>query len=150
MESSTTGSDAALREARPAPRRQTERDLPFWEACGRGELAVQLCRDCGQRYFPSQDRCPNCQSRELEWAPVGTTGTLYSFVTIHGPGTEGRPPAFEPAYPYAVGLIELEGGEGARIAGNVVGIPVDEVRIGMALEAVFRPGEEVLPEWVPA
>jgi uncharacterized protein len=140
----------ALAAARPAPRRQTERDRPFWEGCGRGELSVLGCVECGARFFPSQERCPACGSRRVAWAPVGSTGTLYSFVVIHGPGSEGRPPAFDAAYPYAVGLVEVDGGEGARIAGNVVDVPPEGIEIGMRLRARFLAGEKVLPEWVPA
>jgi uncharacterized OB-fold protein len=42
-------------------------------------------------------------------------------------------PAFDP--PYAVGLIELA--EGVRIVANVVGVPYDEVRIGMPVRLEF-------------
>ncbi len=142
------GSDA-LAAARPAPRRQTERDVPFWEACGRGELSILRCAECGARFFPSRERCPACGAANMAWVPVDPCGILYSFVVVHGPGTEGRPAAFEAAYPYVVGLIEVDGGGGARIAGNVVGLPVEEVEIGMRLRARFL-GEEALPEWIPA
>jgi uncharacterized OB-fold protein len=68
---------------------------------------------------------------------------------IHSAGTEGRPPGFDAPYPYTVGVVEIDGGEGARIAGNVVGIPTEDVEIGMRVRAVFAPGETALPDFVP-
>lgn len=137
-----------LRAARPSPRAANERDREFWEGCARGELHVQLCGECGLKSFPAQERCPRCQARAGTWTPVENTGTLYSFVVIHGPGTEGRPPGFEDAYPYAVALVEIDGGEGSRIAGNLVGVSEEEIEIGMRVEAVFGEGP-ALPEFVP-
>jgi uncharacterized OB-fold protein len=132
--------------SRPAPR-VSPRDVPFWEGTARGELHVQHCTSCDERYFPSQERCPSCQSTDVEWIAVQTTGTLYTFTVIHGPGTEGRPRGFEDAYPYAVGVVEIDGGNGARIPGNII---VDRPVIGMRLRAEFQPGEQGLPVFVPA
>jgi uncharacterized OB-fold protein len=135
--------------SRPAPR-IAARDLPFWEGCARGELHVQHCGDCDETWFPSQERCPSCQSYASEWMPVATTGTLYTYTIIHGPGTEGRPPGFESVYPYAVGVVEIDGGRGARIGGNIVGIELDQIEIGMRVQAQFVPDERALPLFVPA
>jgi uncharacterized protein len=110
---------------------------------------VLQCRDCGEKWYPSQERCPACQSRDIEWVEVGTSGSLYTYTVIHSAGTEGRPPGFEAAYPYAVGVVEIDGGDGARIAGNVTGIPVEEIRIGMRVQAVFVDGEPALPDFEP-
>jgi len=135
--------------SRPAPR-VAPRDAPFWDGCARGELHVQHCPACDETWFPSQERCPHCQSYDTGWLPVGTSGRLYTYTVIHGPGTEGRPPGFEDAYPYAVGVVEVDGGRGARIAGNVVGVPTDRIQIGMRVEARFVEGERALPLFVPA
>lgn len=135
--------------SRPAPR-MSPRDMPFWEGCARGQLHVQHCRDCDETWFPSQERCPNCQSYDTVWMQVGTTGTLYTYSVVHAPGTEGRPPGFEHIYPYAIGVVEIDGGRGARIAGNVVGLPTGQIGIGMRVEARFVPGERALPVFAPA
>jgi uncharacterized OB-fold protein len=137
---------ATIFAARPAPR-IAPRDAEFWEGCARGELHVQHCASCDETWFPSQERCPSCQSLDTEWMPVATTGSLYTFTVIHGPGTEGRPPGFEDAYPYAVGVVEIDGGRGARLPGNIV---ADSIAIGMPLRAEFQDGERALPVFVPA
>jgi uncharacterized OB-fold protein len=137
-----------LRAGRPAPR-VAPRDVEFWDGCARGELHVLRCEDCGEHWFPSQNRCPRCQSEAMAWVPVGLTGELYTYTIIHGPGTEGRPPGLEDAYPYAVGVVAIDDGHGARIAGNLTGVAHDQIRIGMRVRAVFSPGERVLPDFEP-
>jgi uncharacterized OB-fold protein len=138
---------AKIIAGRLAPR-GAARDLAFWEGCERGELHVQRCEACGETWFPSQDRCPVCQSEAIEWMPVENAGTLYTFTIIHGPGTEGRPGGLEAAYPYAVGVVEIDGGSGARIAGNIIVEPMSEIAIGMRLRAEFVDGERALPLFV--
>lgn len=145
----TVSTAEIISASRPAPR-VAPRDADFWEGCARGVLHVQHCRSCDEAWFPSQERCPACQSDETEWMPVENEGTLYTFTIIHGPGTEGRPPGFENAYPYAVGVVAIDGGRGARVAGNVVGVAPSEIRIGMRVRAEFVPGERALPMFVPA
>lgn len=46
------------------------------------------------------------------------------------------------ASPYAVGLIELA--EGVRMVSNIVGVPYDKVRIGMAVRLEFLCADEEL------
>ena len=149
MSTETFATADQVTASRPAPR-VSPRDVQFWDGCARGELHVQHCPRCDETWFPSQERCPSCQSYDAEWMPVGTSGTLYTFTVIHGPGTEGRPPGFEDAYPYAVGVVEIDGGRGARIPGNIVDVSPAKIRIGMRVDAQFVPGERALPMFVPA
>jgi len=149
MSTETSTPAAQIAASRPAPR-IAPRDVPFWDGCARGELHVQHCTDCDETWFPSQERCPNCTSEATEWMPVDTVGTLYTYTVIHGPGTEGRRPGFETSYPYAVGVVEIDGGRGARIGGNIVGVPHDQIQIGMRVRADFVPAERALPLFVAA
>lgn len=133
---------------RPAPR-AAQADADFWEGCRRGELHVQGCDACGERWFPPQEQCPACQSPSVTWVPVETRGTLYTHTVIHGPGTEGRPSWLDGSYPYAVGIVEIDGGGGARLAGMLTGVEPHRIRVGMRVRAVFRPGEAMLPDFEP-
>lgn len=67
-----------------------------------------------------------------------------SFTVIHA----GRSPAFP--QPYPVGLVVLE--EGTRLVAELVGVPHEQVRIGMALQVEFLDcGEDfTLPVFRPA
>ncbi|MDT5192098.1 MAG: uncharacterized protein QOI28_4349 [Mycobacterium sp.] len=61
-------------------------------------------------------------------------------------------PGFEP--PYVVAMVELDDEPDVRLITNVVGVPVDDVRVGMAVEVFFEDwtalsGEEDSRVWVP-
>jgi uncharacterized OB-fold protein len=51
------------------------------------------------------------------------------------------------AYPYAFGVIAIDGGDGARVCGNLVGTAIEELRIGQRMRAVFTLGERALPSF---
>ncbi|TML19594.1 MAG: hypothetical protein E6G39_01360 [Actinobacteria bacterium] len=56
---------------------------------------------------------------------------------------------FRDRVPYVVAIVELD--EGPRMETNVVGCPLDELRVGMRLAVVFEDeGEIVLPRFRPA
>ncbi|MFF7248725.1 bifunctional MaoC family dehydratase N-terminal/OB-fold nucleic acid binding domain-containing protein [Embleya sp. NPDC008237] len=123
--------EAAPPAERPLrPRKVVNKDnQAFWDGVAAGKLLFQKCLDCATPRFPFAPGCNKCAS--LEWETVESTGkgVVYSHVTMHYP----KFPAFD--MPYAVGLIELE--EGVRMLGNVLGVPHDEVRIGMPVELEF-------------
>jgi uncharacterized OB-fold protein len=61
-------------------------------------------------------------------------------------------PGFEP--PYVVATVELEDEPDVRLISNVVGIPVDDVRVGMPVEVFFEDwtalsGDEDSRVWIP-
>ncbi|WP_189131470.1 bifunctional MaoC family dehydratase N-terminal/OB-fold nucleic acid binding domain-containing protein [Wenjunlia tyrosinilytica] len=116
----------------------------FWAGVAEHKLLVQRCRDCDTLRFPWLPGCNACGSMEWEAVEAAGTGVVYSFVVMHHPPF----PAFDP--PYAVALIELT--EGVRIVSNVVGVPHDEVRIGMPVAVEFRGyGDELtLPVFGPS
>ncbi|MEU0199008.1 MULTISPECIES: bifunctional MaoC family dehydratase N-terminal/OB-fold nucleic acid binding domain-containing protein [unclassified Streptomyces] len=124
----------------PRPRPVVNRDnAGFWEGVARHELLIQRCTACRALRFPWLPGCHGCGSPDWDTVAASGEGTVYSYVVMHHPPF----PAFEP--PYAVGLIELA--EGVRIVSNVVGVPYDEVRIGMPVRLEFRryDDELVLP-----
>lgn len=112
------------------PRKVVNKDnQAYWDGVDAGKLLFQKCTDCATPRFPFAPGCNNCAS--LEWETVESTGkgVVYSHVTMHYP----KFPAFD--MPYAVGLIELE--EGVRMLGNVIGVPHQDVRIGLPVELEF-------------
>ena len=48
----------------------------------------------------------------------------------------GTAPAFAARAPYVIGIVELA--EGPRLTTNIVGCAIEDVRIGMAVEAVYE------------
>jgi uncharacterized OB-fold protein len=128
----------------PRPRPSTNLDNAWWfEGAKEHKLLIQKCSSCGALRHPPGPMCPSCQSLEWEKLEASGKGTVYSFVTNHYP----QVPSFD--YPLNVSLIELE--EGTRLIANVIGIPAEEVEIGMAVEVQFEDhdAELSLPSFRP-
>ncbi len=132
----------------------------FYAYCGRHELRLQRCGDCGLMRYPPTTACPWCASPDCRWEPVAGRGTLYSYGEVH----HAIQPAFRPFTPYLLLLVELDEQrgqptefEGIRMVGNLVTTEgelappelVAQVGIGSRLKVVFRDlGDGIaLPQW---
>ncbi len=118
---------------------------PFFDGARDGKLMLQHCTGCGAWSFPVRERCPHCFAAKLEWRQASGRGSLYTFTVMH----QVMNPGFASAVPYNVAQVDLE--EGVRMISNIVGIDNNDLRPGMALEAVFEDvGEGVsLPKFRP-
>ena len=110
---------------------------PFWEAAKRHELVMPRCKRCSNLHFYPRELCPTCLSSDLEWVPVSGKGRLYSFTVIYQSANR----AFQGETPYVFAMIELD--EGLRMIANLVETPIEDVRVDMAVVAVF---DDVTPE----
>ena len=116
-----------------------ERPLPqpdpgtefFWEATRRGELHILRCRTCGTYIHLPRPACRTCGSTDLAPDRVSGRGVVHSFTVTHFPL-----PGYEP--PFAVVLVELEEQKGLRLVSNLVGVPPDEIEIGLDVEVTFE------------
>ena len=75
--------------AKPVPI-PDEASRPFFEGARQGLLLLRRCHGCGTFMSPVggigtplRPRCVSCFSPDLEWAPAGGRGTLYSFALMH-------------------------------------------------------------------
>jgi len=117
----------------------------FWSAAAEGRLLIQRCPQCGTRQFYPRAMCTTCGT-ETEWEEASGRGTVYTYTVIRQNGSQ----PFRSELPYVVAMIALE--EGPRMMGNVTGCPIDQVVIGMAVQAYIataEPGTGV-PFWEPA
>ena len=131
--------------ARPAGHRQRRSSGP---APTEGELQVKQCGDCSRYHWPPRLGCPYCGSGELAWVAVGPTGEMFSWTVVH----RSQTPGFETEVPYAVVLVALDDAKGVRMVGNLVNCSPDELKAGLAVEAVFTPsadGSVKLVNWQP-
>ncbi|MFC4464837.1 bifunctional MaoC family dehydratase N-terminal/OB-fold nucleic acid binding domain-containing protein [Streptomyces xiangluensis] len=141
-EDASPATEAAASEAstvsRPRrPRPVVNRDnAGFWEGVARHRLLIQRCDGCKTLRFPWLPGCNACGSLEWDTVEASGEGIVYSYVVMHHPPF----PAFDA--PHAVGLIELA--EGVRMISNVVGVPHDEVRIGMPVRLEYERADEEL------
>ena len=120
-------------------------DREFFEAAAQGSLLVQRCNACGHRQFYPRQLCTACAG-EVAWETASGRGLVHTFTIVR---QNGMPP-FKDLLPYAVAMIELD--EGVRMMGNVTGCPVEQVKIGLRVEAYAvecEPGLAV-PFWRPA
>ena len=101
---------------------------------GSGNLLGSRCGDCGAHFFPVRAACSGCLSSNLETVPFSTEGVLYTFSIVRQ-----STPAF--AVPYALGYVDFP--EGVRIMGQISGIELDEIEIGMPVVLSLQPfGED--------
>lgn len=134
--------DATLKK--PLPTITTEAK-PFWDATARQKLVMQRCQNCRAWVWTPRPGCFECGSERLEWTELSGHGEIYSFTVIRQVVGRAASKAFEPDVPYVVAWIDLE--EGPRMISNVVGCPVEDVKLGMKVSVVF---EQQSPEiWLP-
>ena len=127
---SPQGDAAPAAPTRPLPR-PSPLSRPFWEAAARHELVVQRCQRCGTHLFYPRANCP-CGSTELAWVAVSGRATVHAFTVARRP----THPGLADRVPYVIAIVELE--EGPRMTTNVVGCPVEEVRVGLPVQAGFE------------
>jgi uncharacterized protein len=130
--------------ARPLPTLD-EDNRPFWEAAREGVLKMQRCGQCRHVRYPISHVCPECLSYEFEWTQLSGRGEVFSTIVFH----QIYNGAFAGEAPYNVSLIQLE--EGPRMFSNVVGVPASTVKVGDAVEVVFKAltPEVSLPQFRP-
>jgi hypothetical protein len=133
-----------LPEGLPAPRPEGDGlDRPYWEAARRGELMVQRCAACNSFQWGPEWICHNCLSFDLGWERVPGRGRIYSWERPWHPVH----PALKGHDPYIVVLVELAQAGNVRMLGNLLGDPLQEVRIGAEVEAAFEPHEGASPPY---
>lgn len=115
-------------------------DAPFWEATKRGVLTVQRCTGCGWLAYPPSTVCTNCllDPPSFEWAPISGDATLATWTIVR----DAFLPGFRDLTPYVVGEVEIPEQSGLRIAGRLVGIDTENLRIGLELHVDFVDGGE--------
>jgi uncharacterized protein len=98
-------------------------DKIFAELLLKGEFKLQCCGHCHQHVFYPRLICPHCGSQELDWVLASGLGVVYSTSVPRG----------MPEGEYNISLIDLN--EGPRMMSRVVGIPPEQVCIGMHVQA---------------
>ncbi len=118
-------------------------DEPYWTGTREHRLRVQRCRDCDTYQWGPEWMCHNCQSFAIGWVEVDGRGRIYSWQRPHHPVH----PALSDQGPYIVVLVELPEAGDIRMVGNLLGDPLQEVRIGAEVEAVFEDHDDDEPPY---
>jgi uncharacterized OB-fold protein len=85
-------------------------------------------------HFPPRVVCPSCHRKsigKMERMHLSGEGTVVSYSIVHD-----APHSFKMQKPYAVAIIEVEGG--CRLTAPIIDCSPSEVEIGMKVQATFR------------
>ena len=108
----------------------------FLAGIAEGRLLGQRCPHCAKVYVPPRGSCPTCGVPTEEEVRLADTGTVTTFCIVNVPfmGQAVRPP-------YACASILLDGAD-IPLFHMVRGVPVEDVRMGMRVEAVWAAPDE--------
>jgi uncharacterized OB-fold protein len=122
----------------------------FWDAAAQQQLSIQRCQDCRAWVWTPRPSCNECGSQKLDWTPTSGKGEIYSFTVIRQVVGRAASKAFEPDIPYVIAWVDLD--EGPRLITNVIGCPVEDVKMGMKVTVQFEKASEKiwLPKFKPA
>ena len=115
--------------SRPTPR-PSPTELPFYEACARGELALQHCEPCDRFLFYPRTHCDHCHNPTLNWQRVSGKGTIVSYTVVRRAVSE----AF--TAPYVIALIDLV--EGPRMMSQIVDTKPEALAVGQTVSVAFE------------
>jgi uncharacterized OB-fold protein len=101
-----------------------------------GRLLGQRCPVCGKVYLPPRGACPADGVPTTDEVELSSTGTVTTFCVVNVPfaGQRVKPP-------YVAAQVLLDGAD-IPMQHLILGCPADEVRMGMRVEAVWKPREE--------
>jgi len=111
----------------------------FLRGIGQGKILGQRCPSCGKVYVPPRGSCPRCAVPTDQEVEVADRGTITTFAIVRVPSENIDVPL-----PFASVHVLLDGAD-IPFFSVVQGCPVDEVRIGMRVRAVWVPKEELAP-----
>ena len=101
-----------------------------------GRLLGQRCPVCGKVYVPPRGACPTDGVPTTDEVELPSTGTVTTFCVVNVPfaGQRVKPP-------YVAAQVLLDGAD-IPMQHLILGCPADEVRMGMRVEAVWKPRAE--------
>jgi uncharacterized OB-fold protein len=101
----------------------------FFEEARAGRLTAIRCGQCGALAIPPREFCPACHARAWSPVPLRGEGTIASFTVIRI-----APRGFAGTVPYAIASVQLA--EGVCVLGRLVDVPLDQVRVGLAVRFI--------------
>jgi len=101
------------------------------------KLIGERCPVTGDVYIPSRGMSPVSGLPPTERVEVGPNASISSFCVVHiGFGTNAPPTPF-------VSALILPDGASVSLYGTLLEVPHDQVRIGMRVEPVWAPDDEL-------
>ena len=110
----------------------------FLRGVASGKILGQRCPQCERVYVPPRGACPTCGVPTREEVELGNKGTVTTFCIVNIPF------AGSVEVPYVCASVLLDGAD-VTLFHLVQEVPVDEVRMGMRVEAVWVPQDQLAP-----
>lgn len=110
--------------------------VKFLRGIRQGKIIGQSCDACGRVYVPPRGVCPRCAAPTSQEVELSHRGTIITFCVVRVPSEN-----IDAELPYCAASILLDGAD-ITLFGLIQECPFDEVRIGMRVEAVWRPESE--------
>ena len=111
----------------------------FLDEISRGRIFGQRCPECRKVYVPARGACPRCGVPTREPVIVPDRGTVTTFCVVRVPSEN-----IHLKLPFVAAHILLDGAD-IPFFGVVQECPVEKIRIGMRVQAVWVPKEELAP-----
>ncbi len=111
----------------------------FLRALAERRIVGERCPACRSVYVPPTGACSMCGAATEERVEVAHKGAITTFCVVNLPfyGQQIRPP-------YVCASIKLDGAD-TTIFHLIQETPADDVRMGMRVEAVWRPEDQMEP-----
>lgn len=104
----------------------------YWrEIPRRYRLEAEKCTTCGKVLYPPRLVCPVCKNRKFEKVVLKNEGAIVTWTVIRV-----APGQFADIAPYAVGIVELDGG--VRITAQIVDCDFADIAAGKRVRLEFR------------
>lgn len=135
-----TGEDAVTGIVTPVSLDYTYAASPeesaFFRGLAEGRIVGQRCPTCTKVYVPPRPACPTDGVPTVEEIELSHTGTVTTFCIVNVPflGQKIAPP-------YVSAYILLDGADIA-LQHLILDIPVEEIRMGLRVKAVWKPRDE--------
>jgi uncharacterized OB-fold protein len=108
----------------------------YWrEMPQRYRLEAAKCTGCGKISFPPRLICPKCGNRTFDKTKLADEGVVKTYTVIRV-----APSQFSGQSPYAVGIVELDGG--VSVTAQIVDVPLDSIKLGQRVRIEFRRVQE--------
>jgi uncharacterized OB-fold protein len=99
-----------------------------------GKILSSRCEACDLTYVPARQFCERCLAELVEWLDAGTKGEVYTFTLLY----ENLDGSIKEE-PEVIAFVRM--GDGG-IVHKLSEVNLEEIDIGMPVEAVFKPKAE--------
>jgi uncharacterized OB-fold protein len=113
---------------------------PFWNGLIREKLLLQRCKSCSEWQWGPEWICHHCHSFDIGWEECEPRGDIYTAARVWHPVNA----ILSKATPYWLVVVSLPSAGNVRLAGNLLGDPMQDAPIGAPVTGQFEhhPGSD--------